>query len=248
MQVSQLAGVFRKYSLALSAAGDAGTAASLGEFANILNAAGPVTTKKFAASVPQVEHNADRGTKLNAIIAPCEALNQLLTEAGAKKQVVTDIEVLLEVFRRNRELSIKCLELNRSVASASNKILESGPTNMSQAERIESYLKKLTTALGNDGSFRVMHQRLDADKQMSKADVVEVASRFVSPLPQSTSRPKALRAIMDRHERLLEGRAGSANIGSPKASTTNNSSKNSSASSGNPNVCRLPKTTTSTTS
>ena len=217
MQVAQLAGVFSKYSQALIAAGEVGTAASLEEVARILAAAGQVTTQKFAASVPRLADDTHPGPKLDAIIAPFEALNQLLNAAGAKKQIVTDLELLLNIFRHNRALPISCLQSNRSVASASNQNLESGLTMMTKPELIESYIKKLESMLGSDGPFRATYNELAADKGMTKEDVIAIASRFFAPVPRNSSRPKALRSIMDRHDRLLDSRAASANIGSPKA-------------------------------
>jgi len=41
---------------------------------------------------------------------------------------------------------------------------------------------------------------------------VELASRFLAPIAKSTSRPKALRRVLYRHEKLLESRAASASI------------------------------------
>ncbi len=75
-----------------------------------------------------------------------------------------------------------------------------------------AYLIRLEETLGSDERFRAVHAELGADKVVGQAEMVEILSRFLSPVAKSTSRPKAWRRIMYRHEKLLQSRAASASI------------------------------------
>jgi hypothetical protein len=78
---------------------------------------------------------------------------------------------------------------------------------------VESYLKRLQAALGNEEMFRSLYSEPKADKRVEKAEAIQIASRSVTPMAPSTTRTKALQKVLWRHERLLEGRAASASIG-----------------------------------
>ncbi len=79
-------------------------------------------------------------------------------------------------------------------------------------ELVEAYLAKLEKALGDEKQFPLVYEALTADKSVAQPEAVELASRFLAPIAKSTSRPKALRRVLYRHEKLLESRAASASI------------------------------------
>jgi hypothetical protein len=77
---------------------------------------------------------------------------------------------------------------------------------------VETYLAELEKALGDEKKFRPLYEALLGDKRVGQAEAVELSSRFLGPIAKSTSRPKALRRVLYRHEKLLESRAASASI------------------------------------
>ena len=88
---------------------------------------------------------------------------------------------------------------------------------MDTKQLVESYLHRLETALGNDGLFRAVYLELCADRNITKVEAIEIASRFFEPMAQSATRPKALQKILYRHEKLLDSRDASKSIGGHKA-------------------------------
>jgi hypothetical protein len=77
---------------------------------------------------------------------------------------------------------------------------------------VDEYLDRLEKVLGDEQQFPLVYKSLTADKRVAQPEAVELASRFLAPIAKSTSRPKALRRVLYRHEKLLESRAASASI------------------------------------
>ena len=65
---------------------------------------------------------------------------------------------------------------------------------------VESYLQRLGATLGNDGLFRAVHRELSADKNITQVEAIEIASRFLEPMAQSATRPKALQKSLQARE------------------------------------------------
>ena len=78
---------------------------------------------------------------------------------------------------------------------------------------VETYLGRREQALGNEREFPLVYHALTADKRIGQSEAVELASRFLAPIAKSASRPKALRRVLCRHEKLMESRAAPASIG-----------------------------------
>jgi hypothetical protein len=75
-----------------------------------------------------------------------------------------------------------------------------------------NYLARLEAALGYEQRFPAIHAELGGDQRVGQPEMIEILSRFLAPVAQSTSRPKAWRRILYRHEKLLEARAVSASM------------------------------------
>ena len=82
---------------------------------------------------------------------------------------------------------------------------------------VDSYLKRLLSALGKDEEFMQIYRELQDDKAVTKHEAVAIADRFMGPVPPSTSRPKALQRILFRHRKLMGFESGSASIGGKAA-------------------------------
>jgi hypothetical protein len=82
---------------------------------------------------------------------------------------------------------------------------------------VSDYLRRLDAALGKDDEFLQMYRQLQDDDRVTKTEAVEIANRFMGPVPASTSRTKALERILYRHRKLMNFNSGSASIGGKKS-------------------------------
>jgi hypothetical protein len=62
-----------------------------------------------------------------------------------------------------------------------------------------------------------IYRELKDDPRIRKQEAVQIADRFMGPVPPSTSRPKALQRILFRHRKLMGFESGSASIGGKAA-------------------------------
>jgi len=189
--------------------------------ANAIGKGGSQTVAKFLGAVENANVEPISGSvpSLGELVPPVEKLMALLMEAGAKKLVLTDLGLLLDLLRRFSEVSLAEFESRalRSVASASRPRAAPGAPPVDKRQLVETYLRRLEAALGNDGLFRAVYRELSADKNITKIEAIEIASRFFEPMAQSATRPKALKKILSRHEKLLDSRDASKSIGGQAA-------------------------------
>ena len=90
----------------------------------------------------------------------------------------------------------------KSVVSASKSQRKRARAKMNMT-LIEYYLSSLEEALGDNKAFMAIYDRLKANKDATQAEVLAIASQFMSPMPSSTSRSKALEKILARHTNLM---------------------------------------------
>jgi hypothetical protein len=214
MEIGIVSNVLAKFASALVVSGAGEHGAVLQKFAGGLAGGGTMTTKKLVASIDKARLQlVGAEPTLGALKSELEGLITVLKEAGVRKTLVADIELLLDLVLRHRETSIAEFEsLVRSVASASRQP-DRGATPVDRKQLVASYLHRLEAALGNDEIFLPLHRELSADKRVTKEIAIEIASRFLAPLPPSTTRPKALKKVLYRHEKLMESQAASSSIG-----------------------------------
>ena len=221
MQASQLKTLIETYGAALATSGAAEAGTRMGLLAEAVGKAGSQTVAKFLGAIEKAGLDSISGTgpQIGDVAPPVEKLMAILTEAGAKKAVVTDLELLLDLLRRRSEVSLVDFDscALRSVASASRRKADPGAPPVDTKQLVENYLQRLEAALGNEGMFRAVFRELSADKSVTRVEAVEIASRFLEPMAQSATRPKALQKILCRHEKLLDSRNASKAIGSNKA-------------------------------
>ena len=82
---------------------------------------------------------------------------------------------------------------------------------------IDNYVSRLEAALGNNAGFMALYRELDNDAQVTKAEAVLIANRFMGPVAASTSRLKALQRVLFRHRKLMGFTTGSESIGGKAA-------------------------------
>jgi hypothetical protein len=209
--------VLASFANALAGSDASRGSAALQRFVGVLSAAGTVTTQKLVSSIDKtglVRSGAAEPT-LGALEPEFAALIVLLKAAGAQKPLVADVELLLGLIRRHRDASIAEFEASavRSIASAPRRQKATDAAPVDSERLIACYVKRLQAALGNDEIFRALHGELGADRRVTKTSMVEIVSRFFVPMPAGTTRPMALRKILDRHQKLMASRAASASIG-----------------------------------
>ena len=138
---------------------------------------------------------------LRAIVAPMaktsdlKGLDEFINLVGGKGEVSVDVFV------------------SSLVASASKRERQKEERPVDE-NLIDRYVTRLERALGNDRAFLEVFNELRDDGSMLQEHVVAVANRFMGRTPASTSRPKALERIRQRHAKLMkfksrtEGMAG----------------------------------------
>jgi hypothetical protein len=211
MEIGVVNGVIAAFANALKSSGAGESAVALQRFSDSLAACGTMSTKKFVSSIEKagLSRTIAEEPMLGVVESEINELIGVLKAAGAKKTLMTDVELLLDLSGRYKETSIA--EFESSVASASGQ--QPGATPMDPKQLVEEYLKRLEVAFGNDEVFRALHKELNDDKRVTRVMAIEIASRFYAPMPPSSSRPKALRKILERHEKLMYSRAASSTIG-----------------------------------
>lgn len=71
----------------------------------------------------------------------------------------------------------------------------------------------LEATLPNAKTFKAAFEALKGDKSITREELVALSSKFHNRLPPSATKARALKNIMNRHEKLLESRAASSTIG-----------------------------------
>jgi hypothetical protein len=142
--------------------------------------------------------------RLQSILPALAAFHEVLLVASAKKKVLDELKALLDLFDEYRQLSID--EFCQALCPP-----RIGEHAMGH-QLVDAYLDRLEEVLGDEQKFSAVYEALTADKRIAQAEAVELASRFLAPIAKSTSRPKALRRVLYRHEKLLESRAVSASM------------------------------------
>jgi hypothetical protein len=222
MQAVDFASALKSYAQALEKADARRAATWLQAMACALEIARSMTTEKLVATI-RLEAPArepEEVPTLGHVEPVLSGLFDVLSAIGAKKALVTDVGLLLDLSRRHGEVLVREFEsaVESAVASASRDNASIGALTMSSNKNLaDVYLDMLEATLGDDARFRVVYKDLNKDKRIGKCEAVEIASRFFAPLPPSTTRPKALQKIMYRHEKLLESRAASGTIGGKAA-------------------------------
>ncbi len=220
MAASQLKAVVDDYAAVLAKAGAVDDAHGLLVLGKMLsNGSARLVAKRLQEISKFNQSTKGQIATLKDVTPLLEGLLTLLGNAGAKRQVVADLKLIVDVIGQNGELSLADAEsaASGSVASASCEIDKMGAVPVDGNSLIEDYLQKLETSLGSDPAFRVVLSSLEADQRIGRTEAADLASRFFGPVAPSTSRPKALQRILLRHQKLLDARAAAATIGGKAA-------------------------------
>lgn len=90
--------------------------------------------------------------------------------------------------------------MGRKVASASKRGKPKKARKSMTEEQIAAYVSRLEQALGDDERFLPI---LDELNTAAVAELVAIASKFVSPMAASSSKKSAIERILKRHQNLM---------------------------------------------
>lgn len=174
------------------------------------------TVAAFAKVAAGTELAAQQGNGFSlAHIGPVlEHFRSLLIRIGAKKALIGDLEVILGLMKGREGVAVDAfvLAVRHHVASASKPKNTTKPKSKKEAAPVDlnlvgDYVRRLESALGDDAKFSALLEELRADKRVQKPEAVAIAARFIGPTPASTSRPKALERVHQRHKKLMTFKA-----------------------------------------
>lgn len=89
--------------------------------------------------------------------------------------------------------------MGRKVVSASKKGKPKKARKRMTEDQIADYVARLELALGDDEKFLPILEELN---DAAVAELVAIASKFVAPMPASSSKKSAIERIRKRHENL----------------------------------------------
>jgi DNA repair ATPase RecN len=89
--------------------------------------------------------------------------------------------------------------MGKRVASASRKAKSKKAQKSMNEQQVADYVSRLEKALGDDDKFLPI---IDELSNVAVAELVAIASKFVAPMPASSTKKSALDRIRKRHENL----------------------------------------------
>jgi hypothetical protein len=213
VKVAALVDVLIRYADALEALGATGTARHLRALIEALTPSTSAKVSDFADMCSMLSFSKEGVPPVLAELVPAmESLSKLLSGV-AKPALINDLNLLTAVAHSRSDVPISTFAsvIRQHVASASKRRSKGGAALVNQ-HLVDDYLKQLEANLGNDMAFRALFRDLEADKRVTKLEAVELATRFRGPTPASTSRPKALQRVLERHQKIVAFQRSSESI------------------------------------
>ena len=213
MKISVTTDTLARYANVLASAGSSTNAAAthLRSFIEALEPVRSLTVDSLSTACSSAPVSGEP-PRLGELVSPLEALLQLLEDV-AKPKNLADLKDLLAVLREHGDTSIEgfASAIRNHVASASKGKSKKGARPMDKS-LVADYLRRLEATLGDDIAFLALFREIDADKRVTKLEAVGLATRFLGPTPASTSRPRALQRVLQRHQKLMDFKRSSESI------------------------------------
>ncbi len=173
-----------------------------------------IAPAKTVADLAKKAIRADGARQPSARLVPLWSLHSFL-KTCAKPAVLKDLEILLHSLDTWSTEPTLTPALEQVQAAYAKPAKRSGAASKAKPdaqpprpEVMQSYVRRLEAALGDDVGFRSELARLEADKDLSAKEIAGIAKAFT--LAPAKSRPAALKAIKARHQNLMTSRAKSA--------------------------------------
>jgi hypothetical protein len=129
----------------------------------------------------------------------------------AKSDLNACFDTLLEILRKSEDTAISAFVEGIVSASvpkpkATTKAKPKPKKSESPVDSglVDQYVKRLEAALGDDGKFEPLIGELNSDDRVTQSLAVAIASQFSGPTTKSTSRPKAIGRVRERHAKLMK--------------------------------------------
>jgi hypothetical protein len=226
LKVAELRSILDAFAQALEAnKADIAAVCGLRDLCAMFSGSEAKTVAAFLKAIEQVASSAStQGSPRIASIEPVLSSLRALVNGVAKKDLIKSLDSLLDTLRKNADVPIPLFVANAASALAPKVKDESKRKGNSKKgaapvddHLVDDYVKRLEAALGDDAKFEPLLEELKADHRVAQAEVVVIASRFYGRTAKSTSRPKALERIRERHVKLMKFKRQPSTSGRPAA-------------------------------
>jgi len=213
MKAKEFQSFVKKYSHLLAKSGALELANAWNNLLPIFNSKPILTIAQLSKAIAKINPtNLENDETAADLLKTIPELSSFL-DGIAKKSYLTDLKALekaLQPFEKVSILEIVHLTLEE---------LEKNPASKKSAlrlELVETFAAKLELNLGNPEQFSSLVTEMKSGEiKLSVAEVKEIAIRFSKETKENVNtKAKALKAIISRHEALMEGRAKSEATGS----------------------------------
>lgn len=137
--------------------------------------------------------------EMSKTIALLEEILRLFKSAGTKASADT-VNVVLVALKHVPGMEPNMfLEKLRLAFASRRDATDDGSADDTELS-VQDYISKLNAAIGSEDSFVALYRRLEADRTMSREDVVQIASSVAFKMAKSTTRKAALARIWEQHE------------------------------------------------
>lgn len=224
LKVGELRSLVENFADALAAnKAESGTVHSLRDLCAMFSGSDGKTVAAFLKAIKHVVPSAGRaGGPLLADVMPALVSLRTLVNEVAKKDLNNSLDSLLDVLRMHADMPISVFVA--SAVSASEHTAASKPKGEGKKSAgpmndhlVDDYVRRLEAALGDDAKFEPLLAELRADERVGQAEAIAIASRFYGPTRKSTSRPKAIARIRERHVELMTFKRQPSTAGRPAA-------------------------------
>lgn len=149
----------------------------------------------IVALAQEFEPQSGIGATLGELASDLNAYNEFF-ERACKPSFRDDAKALVRVWRHLGPMSIR-----EFIATLQDAFKPAGGPYAKPGESlVEAYVRRLNETKHDPTHFPAVVAALENTKDLKKADVVEIASRFAFRMAKSTSRADALARIKRQHE------------------------------------------------
>ena len=215
MKLETLAGAIAAFSQALRRSNAPEHPALLDEFVKFLSGRKEANVKSFlsTAGKSRMQDSAESGVTAGELVPALNNLREFSAGIG-KRDIAASLEEVVAFLEERPDIPLAAFGSGNVVSASRRKKTGAAPVD---PILVSDYLRKLDAALGRDEEFMQLYRQLQDDDRVTKVEAVEIADRFMGPVPASTSRSKALERILYRHRKLMNFATGSASIGGKKS-------------------------------
>jgi len=135
------------------------------------------------------------------VIPHLEALERILKAGRARAAQTTDLGLLIDLLRRGNGSEIDSRYLSPMLNALRQALAPQKP-----AKLIREFIDRLRAETGTDQFEKVLSEL--ANSELTKEDLVEVASAVYGRIPKRTSRKAALNYIRKPHDAYMSAKRG----------------------------------------